>query len=129
MTPEGLIIVASHHGPKETADRLATAIAAHGMQVMARIDHQQGAEAAGLEMKAAQVLIFGNARAGTQLMQGAPTLALDLPLKALVFEDAQGHTCVAYNDPHWLGARHGAAGPQIEAMTSALASVIAEACA
>ena len=129
MNPEGLVIVSSQHGPKETADRLATAIAAHGMQVMARIDHQHGAQAAGLEMRPAEVLIFGNVRAGTPLMQGAPTLAIDLPLKALVFEDAQGRTCVAYNDPHWLGARHGAAGPQIEAMAGALASVIAEACA
>ncbi len=76
MTPEGLIVHASVHGPKETMDRLARAVTGRGMAVLARIDHAAAAVAAGMELRPTEVLIFGNPRAGTPLMQAGPGLAL-----------------------------------------------------
>src|SRR5215831_10927910 len=102
MTIEGLTRVASSFGPKETMDRLAAAVAAKGMTVFARIDHAAGAAAVGLPLRPTELLIFGNARGGTPLMQAAQTIGIDLPLKALVLEDAGGKSSLAYNDPAWL---------------------------
>ena len=78
-----------------------------GIPILARIDHSGGAAAMGLEMRPTKLVIFGNARAGTPLMVAAPTLALDLPLKALVWEDADGKVWVSYNTPEYLQERHG----------------------
>jgi uncharacterized protein (DUF302 family) len=108
MSPEGLITVASNLEPKETMDRLSAAVSAHGIAVLARIDHAAAAAAAGLDLRPTEVLIFGNPRVGTPLMQEAQTLGIDLPLKALVWQDEQGRTWLSYNDPRWLARRHGA---------------------
>jgi uncharacterized protein (DUF302 family) len=99
------------------------------MDVMARIDHAAAAAKAGLTLRPTEVLIFGNANAGTPLMQRAQTIGIDLPLKALVFEDDTNKTWVAYNDPKWIAARHGigAAEHIVETMASALAAVVREA--
>jgi uncharacterized protein (DUF302 family) len=126
MAADGLTTRPSPYGPKETADRLVASVGEHGMTVAARIDHAAAARQAGLTMRPAEVIVFGNPRAGTPLMMAAPTIAIDLPLKALVWQDEAGATWLSYNDPAWLAERHGAgaiAGPIIRAMTDALAAV------
>ena len=130
MTPEGLIIHPCRHAAKEVMDRLAKAVAANGMTVFARIDHAAGAKSAGMALDPTEVLIFGNPKAGTPLMQAAQSLGIDLPLKALVWQDADGKTWLAYNDPAWLAARHGVTGQDklLAAMSNALETVITEAC-
>jgi uncharacterized protein (DUF302 family) len=130
MSPEGLVVHLSGSGPKQTMDRLAAAVASHGMTVMARIDHAGAAAEVGLELRPTEVLIFGNPRGGTPLMQAVQTLGLDLPLRALVWQDAEGRTFVGYNDPRWLAERHGlpaSAEPALAAMTRALEAVAAAA--
>jgi uncharacterized protein (DUF302 family) len=90
--------------------RLEAEVKARGMTVFARIDHAAGAAGAGLSLRPTELLIFGNAKAGTPLMQTVQTTGIDLPLKALVWEDASGATWLSYNDPAWLAQRHGVAG-------------------
>src|SRR3712207_8156991 len=97
------------------------------MSIVARVDHASAATKVGLELRPTEVLIFGNPRAGTPLMQAAQTVGIDLPLKVLVWQDQVGRTWLAYNDPSWLAKRHGAdAGmdPVLAAMTEALAAVV-----
>jgi uncharacterized protein (DUF302 family) len=130
MPADGLITLASGVAPKATADRLAVEIEARGMTVFARIDHAAGALAAGLALRPTELLIFGNARGGTPLMQADQAIGIDLPLKAVVFEDAAGKTWLAYNDPHWLAQRHGlgaAVAPVVRAMAAALGEIAAAA--
>jgi len=132
MTPEGLIVRASRREPKETMDRLTAAVTARGAAVVARIDHAAAAAAVGLALPPTEVLVFGNPRAGTPLMQAAQTIGVDLPLRALVWRDASGATFVGYNDPHWLARRHGVeAGHEatVKAMADFLAAVAEEAAA
>jgi len=131
MTPEGMTARPSNHGPKETMDRLAAAVTARGMAVLARIDHAAAAAHVGLELRPTEVLIFGNPKAGTPLMQAVQTIGIDLPLKALVWH-AAGKIWLAYNDPQWLARRHGIdAGMQrvLGAMADALAAIAQEATA
>jgi uncharacterized protein (DUF302 family) len=104
---EGLTTIASSFGPKETMDRLEAEISAKGMTVFARIDHGAGAADAGLELRPTNLIIFGNARGGTPLMQASQTSGIDLPLKALVWQDAAGKTWLSYNEPRWIVQRHG----------------------
>ncbi len=123
MAPEGLTNVQSAFGPKETSDRLEGEIKAKGMTVFARLDHAAGAAAVGLSLRPTELLIFGNAKGGTPLMQARQTIGIDLPLKALVWQDAAGRTWLSYNDPAWLAKRHdvGAeAAAAIAAMSAAL---------
>ena len=130
MTPDGLTICPSHHGPKETMDRLVAAVTSRGMAILARIDHAAGAAKVGLALRSTEVVLFGNARAGTPLMQAAQTMGIDLPLKALVWQDEVGSTWLAYNDPTWLAQRHDALigmERSLGAMTDALAAVAKEA--
>ena len=96
---EGLTSVRSRFGPKETMDRLETEIRAHGMTVFARVDHAVGAAEVGLTLRPTELIIFGNGRGGTPLMQAVQTVGIDLPLKALVWEDAGGKTWLSYNEP------------------------------
>jgi len=103
----GLIRVASRYPMDETVQRLQNTFAEKGLQAFAVIDHSGEAEKVGLRMPPTKVLIFGSPKAGTPLMVAAPSLAIDLPLKALVAEDAQGKVSVTYNDPEYLRARHG----------------------
>jgi uncharacterized protein (DUF302 family) len=130
MTPQGLVTSPSPHSPKDTMDRLAAAVSARGMSVLARIDHAAAAARVDLKLRPTEVLIFGNPRGGTPLMQAAQTMGIDLPLRALVWQDEAGATWLGYNDPRWLAARHGADVPaSLEAMSGALAAVAAEATA
>ena len=99
MAVQGLTTIRSNFGPQDTIDRLETAIKAKGMTVFARIDHAAGAAVVGLTLRPTEVVIFGNARGGTPLMQSVQTLGIDLPLKALVWQDTAGVTWLSYNDP------------------------------
>jgi uncharacterized protein (DUF302 family) len=130
MTPEGLIVRTSRHEPKATMDRLVAAVTGRGAAVVARIDHAAAAAAVGLALPPTEVLVFGNPRAGTPLMQTAQTLGIDLPLRALVWRDPSGTTRIGHNDPHWLARRHGAeigAEAILKAMADFLAAVAEEA--
>ncbi len=125
--PEGLMTVASQLDFHATLDRLEKSIASHGMTVMARIDHAKGAEAAGLSLRPTVVMIFGNARAGTPLMQVNRTIGVELPLKVLVWQDEQGVTQMTYNDVGWLAKRYALSAevlPFIEKMKQALDQVL-----
>lgn len=104
---DGLIRVTSRYSVEETVQRLQAAFTAKGLQVFAVIDHSGEAEKAGLKMRPTKVVIFGSPKAGTPLMVASPSLAIDLPLKALVAEDAAGRVSVMYNDPQYLQERHG----------------------
>jgi uncharacterized protein (DUF302 family) len=124
--PNGLVSVKSGFAPKETADRLVKAVEAKGLTVFCRIDHQANAVSAGLQLRPTEVLIFGNAKGGTPLMQANQTIGIDLPLKALVWQDAAGQTWVTCNDPLWLNTRHGieaAAAAPATAMRTLLSAV------
>jgi uncharacterized protein (DUF302 family) len=126
MTADGLIITPSSFAAKETMDRLEAGVKARGLTVFARIDHAAGAAEVGLPLRATEVLIFGNARGGTPLMQTGQTIGIDLPLRALVFTDEAGKTWLAYNDPRWLAQRHGIASAvnrAVDAMTAMLDGV------
>src|SRR5277367_5358243 len=123
MAPDGLITIESPYGPEETMNRFEAEVRARGMTVFAHIDHAAGATAAGLSLRPTELLIFGNAKAGTPLMQSTQTFGIDLPLKALVWQDASGNTWLSYNDPAWLAKRHAAAGDAIDAMTALLAAL------
>jgi uncharacterized protein (DUF302 family) len=126
MIPDGMTARMSGYGPRETMDRLAAAVAARGMAVLARIDHAAAAAAVGMALRPTELLIFGNPRAGTPLMQAAQTIGIDLPLKALVWQDAEGKTWLAYNDPAWLAGRHGSiagVGGTLGAMNEGLEAV------
>jgi uncharacterized protein (DUF302 family) len=126
--PPGFVVVASRFGPGEAMDRLVAAVTARGMTVMARIDHAGAAAQVGMELRPTEVAIFGNPRGGTPLMQAAQTMGVDLPLRALVWQDEGGATWIGYNDPHWLAERHGVNLPAaLDAMSAALAAIAAEA--
>src|ERR1700757_2683290 len=105
-TNSGLIQIPSHHGMDETMRRLQDAFTGKGMQIFAVIDHSGEAEKVGLKMPPTKVIIFGSPKGGTPLMVAAPSLAIDLPLKALVAEDPEGKVTVTYNDPEYLRTRH-----------------------
>jgi uncharacterized protein (DUF302 family) len=126
MAADGLITIPSSYGPKDTMDRLAAEVTARGMTVFARIDHAAGAAQAGLPLRPTELLIFGSARAGTPLMQSNQAIGIDLPLKALVWEDAAGKTWLSYNDPSRLAKRHGLGADTsraVDAMAAALAAI------
>jgi len=101
----GIETLASAFGPKETMDRLEAAIRSKGMTVFARIDHAAGAASVGLVLRPTELLVFGNAKAGTPLMQVNQAIGLDLPLRALVWQDAAGVTFLSFDDPRWIVSR------------------------
>lgn len=103
---DGLIQMKSPHSARQTMDRLENIVKQKGMNVFARIDHATGAAKVGATLRATEVLIFGNPKGGTPFMQCAQTAGIDLPLKALVWEDADGQVWLGYNDPVWIAARH-----------------------
>jgi uncharacterized protein (DUF302 family) len=119
MAADGLITLRSNYGPKDTMNRLETEVKVRGMTVFAHIDHAAGAAAVGLPMRPTDLLIFGNAKGGTPLMQSVQTTGIDLPLKILVWQDAADSTWLSYNDPGWIAKRHGL-GPDVEATVNAL---------
>ncbi|KAA3649195.1 MAG: DUF302 domain-containing protein [Proteobacteria bacterium] len=105
---DGFIEKPSAHAARQTMDRLESIVKEKGMTVFARIDHAAGAASVGATLRPTEVLIFGNPKGGTPLMQCAQRVGIDLPLKALVWEDASGQAWLGYTDPVWLAARHGA---------------------
>ena len=107
MNENGLVKIPSAHSVDETVTRLQAAITSKGMQVFAVIDHSGEAEKVGLTMHPTKVVIFGSPKGGTRLMVAAPSLAIDLPLKALVAEYPDGKVCVTYDNPEYLRDRHG----------------------
>lgn len=126
MNVTGLTTMPSAHGAKETIDRLEAEVKARGMAVFARIDHAAGAKEVGMALRPTELLIFGNAKAGTPLMQADQTMGIELPLKALAWEDQERKVWLSYNDPSWLAERHGLSGSAAEAarrMRTALAAV------
>ena len=106
LPANGMVHLTSKFSAAETVEKIESAIRSKGIMLFARIDHSGEAAKAGLRMHFAQVIIFGSPKAGTPLMMAAPTLALDLPLKALVWEDADGKVWVSYNAPEYLQQRH-----------------------
>jgi uncharacterized protein (DUF302 family) len=125
MAGEGVLSRQSRHDPAETMARLQGAVQAKGLTVFARIDHAAGAAEAGLPLRPTDLLVFGNARGGTPLMQAAQLVGLDLPLKILVWQDASGETWLSWNDPHWVARRHGLAA-ETEAIAARLATALDE---
>ncbi len=107
MQGNGLLQVASKFSMEETVKRLESVLAERGVQVFALIDHSGEAEKVGMRMRPTKLLIFGNPKGGTPLMIAAPSLAIDLPLKALVSEDENGEVWISYNTPEYLQQRHG----------------------
>jgi uncharacterized protein (DUF302 family) len=106
---EGLIALKSPHGAKDTMDRLESAVKEKGLNVFARIDHAAGAAKVGRKLRATELLVFGNPQGGTPFMECAQSVGIDLPLKALVWEDQSGQVWLGYLDPEWLAVRHRAA--------------------
>lgn len=110
MTAEGIVTLPSSYAPAETLDRLAAAVASHGMVVIARIDHAGAAAKAGMELRPTELLIFGNPRAGTPLMQSSQLIGIDLPLRALAWQDELQASWLSYVDPVWLANSRGGDG-------------------
>jgi uncharacterized protein (DUF302 family) len=102
----GLVTLPSAHGAAETIARLERVLAEKGIQIFARIDHAGAAQEVGLPLRFTRVLVFGNPRAGTPLMQARQSIGLDLPLKVLVWEDEAGRAWLTYNEPAYLAQRH-----------------------
>jgi uncharacterized protein (DUF302 family) len=103
----GLTTVQSNFGAKETMARLEAEVRAMGLTVFARVDHAAGAAEVGLQLRPTELLIFGSARGGTPLMQANQVVGIDLPLKALVYQDVAGKVWLTYNDPSEIAERHG----------------------
>ena len=122
----GLVRMDSRYSVEETLRRLQAAFEEKGLHVFALIDHSGEAEKVGLKMRPTKVLIFGNPKGGTPLMVVAPSLAIDLPLKALVAEDGEGKVSVTYNRPEYLQERHGVPEDLIKNLAGA-GAVIAKA--
>lgn len=110
IAQEGLVSVESPHDVATTIDKLSAALESKGMSIFGRINHAQNAEKAELSLRATEVLIFGNPKIGTPLMNCAQTIAIDLPQKMLAWEDENGQVFLGYNDPMHLKTRHGVQG-------------------
>jgi len=107
---DGVIALKSPHSVAETLDKLSAVLESKGMNIFARINHAEGAAKADLELRATEVLVFGNPKVGTPLMNCAQSVAIDLPQKMLAWEDADGQVFLGYNDPMYLKSRHGIEG-------------------
>ena len=106
----GIISVKSSHEVKATADRLENTLKQKGMTVFIRINHAEGAQKVGKKLRPTELVIFGNPKVGTPLMQCSQSTAIDLPQKALIWQDDQGQVWLSYNDPNYLVERHGITG-------------------
>ena len=121
---DGLTSLQSPHAAKETMNRFETNARQRGLEVFARIDHAAGALKIGKSLRPTEVLVFGNPQGGTALPECTQTAGIDLPLKALVWQDAQGQVWLGYNDPAFLARRHGASQcPAVDGLTKALAGL------
>jgi uncharacterized protein (DUF302 family) len=121
---DGLVSVTSPHTAAVTMNKLEAIVKERGLNVFARIDHAAGATKVGKTLRPTELLIFGNPQGGTPLMECAQTAGIDLPLKALVWQDNAGKVMLSYNDPAFLAKRHGAAScPVVENLSKALGGI------
>ena len=130
MSNNGLVSVQSRVSAKATLDRLLAALATRKLTVFARVDHAAGAASVGLPLRPTEVVIFGNPKGGTALMQDRQSAGIDLPLKVLISEDADGKAWLIYNDPAWIAERHGlgaASAAAAQAMAELLSAIAREA--
>src|ERR1700759_1208055 len=130
MATDGLITIKSSFGPEDTMKRLEAEVKAKGLTVFAHVDHAAGAAAVVLSLRPTDLLIFGAAKSGTPLMQATQTIGIDLPLKALVWQDEAGATYLSYNDPAYLAHRFGidqSTKPVVEALSGALKAIATKA--
>lgn len=124
---EGLVSIESRFGVAETIDRLAETVTRLGLHVFARIDHAAGAQDVGETLRPTQLLIFGNPKGGTPLMQDRQIAGIDLPMKALAWEDEAGKIWLSYNTADWIAARHGlgdASATAVQAIADGMGKVI-----
>ncbi|RPJ48964.1 MAG: DUF302 domain-containing protein [Betaproteobacteria bacterium] len=125
---DGLITVKSPHSVKDTMDRLEAAAKGKGLNVFLRVDHAAGAKKVGKNLRPTELLVFGNPQGGTPLMECAQTSGIDLPLKALAWQDAGGQVWLGYNDPQYLAKRHDAGNcAVVPNLLKALAGLAADA--
>jgi uncharacterized protein (DUF302 family) len=122
----GIVTIESRHSVEETVHKLEQILDAKGIKLFTMIDHSGAAQDAGMQMRPTKVLIFGNPKAGTPLMIASPTVAIDLPLKLLVWEGSDGKVKIAYNDPEYLQKRHGLP-PELVKNIAAAGALAAEA--
>src|SRR6476661_6788450 len=106
MPDDGIVSVRSRFSANETIERLLAAIAEKNLTVFARVDHAAGAASVGLSLRTTELVIFGNPKGGTPLMQDQQSAGIDLPLKALGWEDPERNVWLSYNDPTWIAQRH-----------------------
>jgi uncharacterized protein (DUF302 family) len=119
---DGIVSKTSTHSVSDTMDKLEFVVTAKGFTVVARVNHAKAAENVGQQLNPTEVLIFGNPKVGTALMQSNPAIGLDLPIKVIVWEDDNGVVTIAYNDPAWMVARYGITDREkvVKKMTGAL---------
>ena len=127
VAADGLVALKSPYPAKDTMNRFEENAKQRGLTVFARIDHAAGAAKVGKTLRPTEVLIFGNPQGGTPFMECAQSAGIDLPLKALVWEDAQGQVWLGYNDPAWLASRHAAADCPAAAMLGKALAGLSEA--
>ena len=128
MANNGLVSVESRFGVGETIDRLVETVTRAGLRVFARIDHAAGAHEVGAALRPTELLIFGHPKGGTPLMQDQQLAGIDLPIKALAWEDEQGKVWLSYNDARWLAERHGlgeTSGDAVVAIGAGMTKVVA----
>jgi uncharacterized protein (DUF302 family) len=122
---DGLITMRSPYSERETMDRFVTVARNAGMNIFARIDHTAGAQQVGRSLRPTEVLIFGNPKGGTPLLECSQTAGIDLPMKLLVWTDESDQVWIGYNDPAWIGRRHGVEScPAISTLSQALAKMV-----
>jgi uncharacterized protein (DUF302 family) len=122
MAQDGVITLESNYSVEKTTNRLEHALTENGLTIFRKVDHQKGATSVDMELPPTTVLIFGNPKLGTPLMQCAPTVAIDLPQKMLIWKDQDGHVQVGYNSPDYLKKRHDIKGcdQELQKITGAL---------
>lgn len=125
MAADGIVSVLSAFGVEETADRLETVLNEKGMTIFKRIKHSDGAHTVGIDLRETQLIIFGNPKVGSPLMECQQTVAIDLPQKALIWKDADANIWISYNDPRYLEKRHNISGCEeiISKIEKALAGI------
>src|SRR5215470_20164862 len=127
MPDDGVITVQSRFSANETIERLLATIAEKNLTVFARVDHAAGAASVGLSLRTTELVIFGSPKGGTPLMQDQQLAGIDLPLKALIWEDAERRTWLSYNDPAWIAQRHSLgsrSSSPVTAMTNLLRQIV-----
>jgi uncharacterized protein (DUF302 family) len=119
MPDNGMVHLSSPYSVPETLKRVESILREKGLSIFCYVDHSGEAEKAGLKMRPTHLLLFGSPKGGTPVMVASPTIAIDLPLKALIWEDAGGKVWVSYNSPEYLQHRHGVAAELVENIRAA----------